>query len=472
MIKTERKGADAGMYDLIIIGGGTAGYVAALYAARAGLKVALAEKDEVGGVCLNRGCIPSKALISSAETLEQIRRAEEFGVHLEGEFYPDFALIMERKDRVVETLRKGVESLLQASRVTIYRGTAMVISPQRVRVNGEEIEGKNLLLATGSSPANLPGFNLDGKMILSSDHLLSLKEIPPRLLILGAGSMGCEFGFLFNSLGSEVAIVELLPRILPGEDKDSSRLIEREMRRRRIRFFTGTKVERVVEEDGAVRLYLPGGEFLEGDALFISVGRSYNSGGLGLEKLGLKLGPKGEIQVDWRMRTSVPGIYAAGDVTGGLLLAHVASAEGMTAVDDILRRARPLNYDHIPWGIFTKPEIGRVGLTEEQARERYEDVLVGRFPYRASGRALASGETAGEAKIIARRDSEEVVGAHIVGGLAADLVQEVSLAMQAGIKASELRKAVFAHPTFSEVIKEALEDIEGLSLHQFPKGVH
>lgn len=465
---TDGKGS-GGMYDLIIIGAGTAGYVAALYAARAGLKVALAEKDEVGGVCLNRGCIPSKALISSAEALEEIGRAKEFGIRLEGRVFPDFALIMERKDRVVEMLRKGVESLLQVSKVEVYRGEARLLSSQQVQVRGEVLEGRNLLLATGSAPADLPGFTIDGRKVLSSDHLLSLKEIPPRLLILGAGSMGCEFGFLFNTLGSEVTIVELLPRVLPGEDKDVSRLVEREMRRRKINLFTGTKVEGMEEENGVVRLYLPGGEVIEGDILFLSVGRSYNSGGFGLEELGVKRGSKGEILVDWRMRTSVQGVYAAGDVIGGLLLAHVASAEGITAVDDMLGRARPLNYDCIPWGIFTKPEVGRVGLTEEQARDRYEEILIGRFPYRAAGRAIASGEITGEAKIIARKGTEEVVGAHIVGAFASDLVQEVSIAMQAGIRVGELRKAVFAHPTFSEVVKEALEDLEGFSLHQFPR---
>ncbi|MCX5976186.1 MAG: dihydrolipoyl dehydrogenase [Coprothermobacterota bacterium] len=453
------------MFDLIVIGAGPAGYVAALYGARKGMKVAVVEKDQVGGVCLNRGCIPSKALIASGETYERILRAKEFGIDLDGRASPNLPAIVQRKERVVELMRKGVESLFKGSQVTLLRGDARVLAPGLIEVNGEQVEAKRLLVATGSSPSTLPGFPLSGRRVLSTDHILSLTDLPKRLLVLGAGAAGCEMGFFFSMLGVQVTLVELMPRALPGEDEDISRLLEREMRRRKIQFLPGVKVEGMEEGSDGVKLFLPQGKVLEGDYLFVSIGRLLHSRGLGLEELGVRLGGKGEIETDGRMRTNVTGIYAAGDVIGGLLLAHVASAEGKVAVDEMLGQATPINYEKAPWAIFTSPEIGRVGLTEREALARLGEVRVGRFPYRALGKAQAIGETAGEAKIVASA-SGEILGAHIIGAGASDLVQEVSTLMQAGATLNGLRQAVFSHPTLSEAVMEAFEDLEGLSLHQ------
>lgn len=456
------------MFDLIILGGGTAGYVAALYGARQNLKVALVEKDKIGGVCLNRGCIPSKALLSSAEVLEKVKRSSEFGIKVEGKIAPSLPEIMERKDRIVEVLRRSLETLIKAHKISLFLGEGIVLKNNMVRVGEEVLEGKNLLIATGSSPANISGFEIDGDSVLSTDHILNLKEIPEHLIIIGAGAAGCEMATFFGALGSRVTVIEILPRVLPQEDPDVSRLIEREMKRRGVELRIGTKVEGMEVFDGGVKVFLPQGEEIVGTKIFLSVGRVYNTKGFGLENLGVSLGKKGEISVDPLMRTSVPGVFAAGDVIGGLLLAHVASEEGKTAVKAILGRGKPLDYQKIPWGIFTFPEVGRFGFTEPEARERFGDIKVGRFPFRSLGKALAISEISGEAKIISRGDNGEILGAHIVGPMAADLVQEVSLAVQAGAKVEDLEGAVFAHPTLSEAVMEAIHDLNGLSLHKLP----
>jgi dihydrolipoamide dehydrogenase len=456
------------MHDLIVIGAGPAGYIAALYAARKGLQVAVVEKDQVGGVCLNRGCIPSKSLIASAETYDRISRAREFGIDQEGRVSPNLPAIIQRKDKIVETMRKGVEALFKESKVTLLRGEARVVSPQEVLVGSERFETKRILVATGSSPATLPGFPLSGNRVLSTDHILSLTSLPKRLLVLGAGVAGCEMGFYLSMLGSQVTIVELMPRSLPAEDEDISRLLEREMRRRKIQLLTGVQVEGMEENELGVRLFLPGGKILEGEYLFVSIGRLIHGRGLGLEELGVAIGRRGEILVDGQMRTNIPGIYAAGDVTGRLMLAHVASAEGKVAIDSIFGQPSVLDYEKIPWAIFTTPEIGRVGLTEQQARERYGSVRVGRFPFRALGKAQAIGEIAGEAKIIVSLE-DRILGAHLIGASSSDLVQEVALLMQAGVVLHELKHLVFSHPTLSEALMEAFDDLDNLSLGKFPR---
>lgn len=456
------------MFDLIVIGAGPAGYVAALYAVRKGLRVGLVEKSRVGGVCMNAGCIPSKALIASVETLDRIQRAAEFGIEVEGTIRPNLPAIMSRKEKIVDGVRRGVETLINTSKITLISGEAHVVDSKKVSIGDQVLESQHILLAMGSVPATLSGFPFSGKRVLSTDHILALQEIPRHLLVLGSGPAGLEMAFFYAQLGSQVTVVELLPRALPMEDESISKLIEREMKKRRIAFLPNVQSDGVEEDADKVCLHLPEGKALEGDYLFVSVGRAICSRGIGLEELGVKMASKGEILVDKFMRTSANGIFAAGDVIGGLMLAHVASAEGKAAVDCILGNPSQIRYESIPWGIFTVPEIGRVGLTEKEARERYHEVRVGRFPYRALGKAMAIGETSGEAKIVALSGGE-ILGAHIIGFSAADLVQEISVLMQSGVKLDDLAHTVFAHPTLSEVLKEALEDLEGLSLHQLPK---
>jgi|YelNatPaOPRAMG01_1025707.scaffolds.fasta_scaffold03878_13 dihydrolipoamide dehydrogenase len=456
------------MFDLLIVGAGTAGYVAALYAARQNLKVALVERDKIGGVCLNRGCIPSKALLASAEVMEKINRAEEFGIKVQGEVSPDMEAIINRKNKIVETLRKGLESLIRANKIAYFEGQARILSPEKIQIGQEILEGRNLLVATGSSPANLPGFPIDGVKVLSTDHILDLRRIPEHLIILGAGAAGCEMATFFSVLGAKVTVLEILPRALPQEDPDISNLLEREMRKKGITLRTGVKVEGMEKTEEGVKVSLPQGEEITGNLIFVSVGRTFNTTGFGLEEIGLSLGKKGEVIVDSLMRTSVPGVFAAGDVIGGLLLAHVASEEGKTAVDTILGKARPIDYQKIPWGIFTLPEIGRFGLTEPEAREKYGEVKVGRFSYRSLGKAQAVSELSGEVKIIAQKDNGEILGAHIFGASASDLVQEISLAVQAGAREEDLERAIFTHPTLSEGVMEAIHDLKGFSLHKLP----
>jgi dihydrolipoamide dehydrogenase len=456
------------MFDLTVIGAGPAGYVAALYAARKGLQVALVEKNRVGGVCMNVGCIPSKALIASAETLDRIQRAAEFGIEVGGTIHPNLPAMMSRKEKIVDGVRRGVETLIHASKIALIAGEARLAAANKVAVGDRVLECRHILLAMGSVPAILSGFPFSGKRVLSTDHILALQEIPRHLLVLGSGPAGLEMAFFYAQLGSQVTVVELLPRALPMEDESISRLIEREMKKRKIAFLPNVQADGVEEEADKVILHLPEGKTLEGDYIFVSVGRAICSRGIGLEEQGVKVSSKGEILVDKFMRTSASAIYGAGDVIGGLMLAHVASAEGRAAVDSMLGNPLQIRYESIPWGIFTVPEIGRVGLTEKEARERYHDIRVGRFPYRALGKAMAIGETSGEAKIVAL-SSGEILGAHIIGFSASDLVQEISVLMQSGAKLEDLGHTVFAHPTLSEVLMEALEDLEGLSLHQLPK---
>ncbi|MCR4429347.1 MAG: dihydrolipoyl dehydrogenase [Caldiserica bacterium] len=456
------------MFDAIIIGAGTAGYVAALYGARRNLNISLIEKDLVGGVCLNRGCIPSKALISSAEVLEKAKRAGEFGIKIEGQIVPNLPSIIERKNRIVGTIRRSLEGLIKANKINLVQGEARIISPNQVLVGENLIEGKNILIATGSSPAIIPGFDFDGTKVLSTDHILDLEEIPEHLIIIGAGVSGCEMGTFFSSLGSKVTILEILPRALPQEDPDISRLIEREMRKRGIQLRTEVKVEGMDKSEEGVKVLLSGGEEISGSHVFVSVGRQFNSRGFGLEELGVVLGQKGEVKVDPLMRTSIPNIYAAGDVIGGLLLAHVASEEGKVAIKTILGEGTPLKYHQIPWGIFTAPEIGRFGFTEPEAREKFGEIKIGRFPFRSLGKAHAISEVSGEVKIISSKEKGEILGAHIIGPFSADLVQEVSLAVQAGAREDDLVHAVFSHPTLSEAVMEAIHDLKGFSLHKIP----
>jgi dihydrolipoamide dehydrogenase len=462
-------------YDLAVIGAGPGGYVAAIRAAQIGGRVVLIEKEELGGTCLNLGCIPTKAMIASAEVYKKIKEAADYGIIIEGEARPDLARIIERKDKIVSNLVKGVQVLLKSRGINNIKGLARFASPTTIEVSSsdgstETIEAAASIIATGSRPASLPAFSLDGEKIISSDEAVSLKELPGHLLIIGAGVIGCEFAFLYHELGCRVSMVEVLERPLPFEDGETSQLIQRELKKRKVDLRTGTKVEKVEpKEDGKLLATLEGGENIEADLVLVSIGRKFNTDELGLEAAGVSLGERGEIVVNERMQTSAENIYAVGDVTGGALLAHKASTEGIVAAENAMGRNRVMNYDVLPAGIFTMPEVGVVGLTEERAVKREIPYRVGRFPLRALGKAMCSGEIVGQVKVIAHEETDQILGVHIVGSHASDIIHEAATAMQAGMTATELGDVIHAHPTLSEAIMEAVHDVHGQAVHIPPK---
>ena len=417
-----------------VLGGGPAGYVAAIRGAQLGGRVCVIERDKVGGVCLNWGCIPTKSLIASAEVLRLVKRAAEFGVVIDGEVRADFAAMIARKDKIIAGMVKGVEGLFKSHGVTHIRGRGALRSARRIEVNEadgsvSDLSADKVLLATGSRPAQFPAFPTDGKDILSSDDAVVMEEIPESLLIIGAGIIGCEFAFLFSALGCEVTMLEMLPRAVATEDEDISKLLERELKKEKIRLIVDQEIEGVEKKSGSVEAKLAGGERVKAQKALISIGRALNTGDIGLEAAGVALAEEGHIRVNGRMETDVSGIYAAGDVTGGKLLAHKASAEGIVAVTNALGGDKTMRYETIPAGIFTHPEIGSIGLTEAQAKEAGNGVKIGRFPYRALGRSQAAGEIAGEVKIVASEGTGEILGVHIIGASAAELIHEAAVAM-------------------------------------------
>jgi dihydrolipoamide dehydrogenase len=469
-----------GQKHIAILGAGPGGYVAAIRAAQRGARVTVVENQALGGVCLNCGCIPSKALLSVVELGDKLKKASELGLNLQGAIGYDLARMIGRKNKLVDNLVKGIATLFKAWGIEHVQGTGELIDERTLQVTKSEgggsaqrIQADALIIATGSSWPNLPLFPVDGQQILTSKEALDLTAIPATLLIIGGGVEGCEFAALYSGLGTQVTIVEMLPRILPLEDEEISSLLDRELKKRGVTVKTGTTVEKLDRQSAAITASLKDGTTLQAERLLVSVGRGLNSKGIGLEKAGVQLGKRGEILVNDRLETNVPGIYAIGDVTGKAMLAHVASAQGKVAVENILGHTRDIDYDVVPAGIFTLPEIGRVGLTEAQARERIQkagqspdvDVKVGRFRHVALGKAQAVGDTTGIYKVVADGKSGKVLGVHIAGSHAADLIHEAAMAMELGAKASDIADMIHAHPTLSEGLMEAAEDVDGLAVH-------
>jgi len=458
-------------YDVAILGAGPGGYVAAIRGAQLGGKIVVIEKDEVGGTCLNWGCIPTKSLIASVEAYETIRRASEFGIVLSGEAKPDLAAMVDRKDRIVELQVKGIKGLLQSCGVRLISGEGILLDPGRLLVRKkeggeEELAASKIIIATGSRPADLPGLTLDGQSIISSTEALALRQVPRSVLIVGAGVIGCEFACLFNSLGSEVSIVEVLSRALPLEDEDISRLLERELKKRKIMLYLNNSVQDLDRgEEGSLKVRLAGGQEIQVEKILVSVGRKFNTEGIGLEKLGIPLGPRGEIQVNEKMETGREGVYAIGDVVGGMLLAHKASHGGLVAVTNALGGDQQMDTRVVPNAIFTHPEIGSVGLKEREAKELGYEVKVGRVPYRALGKSHALGEIVGEVKIVAAADTGELLGVHIMGASASEIIHEAALALSMEATVEELADMIHAHPTLSELLMEAAHDVSGRAIH-------
>ena len=448
--------------DLVIVGGGTGGYVCAIRAAQLGLGVALVEKERLGGVCLNWGCIPTKTLLRSASLYRQAQRLAEFGVALDGAVSVDWAAMMARKQTVVDRLVGGVETLLAGHNVAVLFGTARLASPQRVEVNMNNgsrtvLDARNVVVATGSLPARppIPGLDLPG--VVTSDGILALEAIPRRLVIIGGGVIGIEFAALFSALGAQVTVIEMLPDIMPPVDRDLSKRYRLFLRKQGVDLKLAARVEKVsAEEDGlAVHYTLKNRqETAEADLVLNATGRVPFSDGLGLDELQVKR-ERGRIFVDDRLATSAPGIYAVGDVTGEVLLAHVASRQGEVAAEVIAGHDSRMDYRAVPNIVFSMPQIAGVGLTSQEAKERGIEVEVGTFPFSASGKALAQGEAEGQVRLLCEPGSGRVLGMHVMGPGASDLIAEGALAVQLGGTAQEIAETIHAHPTLAEAIAEA-----------------
>lgn len=459
---------------LVILGAGPGGYVAAIKAAQLGAEVIVIEEKEVGGTCLNLGCIPTKALVASSEAFSLIRRAEEYGVLINGEVSPDLKKIMERKDRIVSTQVKGIRSLFKSRNIKLIEGRGELAGGLRVKVRKkdgaeETIEGDSIIIATGSRPANIPTFPVDGVNILSSDDVWRLTDIPKSMVIIGAGVIGCEFACIFKELGTEITMIELMSRALSTEDEEISDIMEKELKKRKIKLYTSVKVESLTSFPQGVTLKLSDGKEVQAEKVLVSIGRAFNTDGIGLERTAIERGQKGEIKVNERMETSEKGIYAIGDVTGGILLAHVASKEGIIAAINACGGNERMDYSVVPAAIFTSPEIASVGLREFQARESGIPVVTGTFQYRALGKAHAMGEISGLFKIVADAKTDRVLGVHIIGAHASDIIHEAALAIKAGLKVKDIANMIHAHPTLSEGLMEAAEDVHNIAIHLPPK---
>ena len=454
---------------ICILGSGPGGYVAAIRAAQLGAEVTVIEKNEVGGTCLNWGCIPTKALLASCDTLSKLRRADEYGIEMQGNIFPDFPKIIARKDRIVNTQVKGIKSLFATWGIRLIQGRGRIDSASDVIVespdSADKIHTDAILVATGSRPLEIPAFPFDHRQIISSDDALSLREIPKSLLIVGGGIIGCEFAAIFRELGSEVTIIEMLPRLVPVEDYEISSVLEREMKKKKVRFMTGTKVDSLTADGQTVHALLSDGTSLTSEKALVAVGRSLNTEHIGLKSAGIATGNFGEILVNEKMETNIPGIYAIGDVTGIPMLAHAASAEGITAAENIMLGNSTMEYSSVPSVVFTFPEIASVGLKEHEAEETGIPFTVGRFPFRALGKSHALGEIAGICKVIADSNTYRVLGVHIIGPHASDIIHEGVLAVRQGLTVGHISDTIHAHPTLSEGLKEASDDILGRAIH-------
>ncbi len=459
-------------FDVTVIGAGPGGYVAAIRAAQVGLKTAIIEKDkDLGGTCLLRGCIPTKELLHSAHVYDLISNPNEFGVSVEG-FRLHFDKVMERKNKVVQKLSGGVGFLMKKHKIAVFKGHGRLEGGGRVTVTGaddarQEVPTKNVIIATGSAPRMLPGMQIDNPRIVTSDELLDFNHVPKTMVVLGAGAVGVEFASVFKRFGSDVTIIEMLPRLVPIEDEETSQTLERAFRKRGIKSLTGTRFEssRVAGEGVEIAYTDAKGQpgTINAETLLVAIGRRPYTDGLGLENTRCEV-ERGYIKVDELMRTAEPNVYAIGDVVPTPWLAHVASKEGCVAAEHIAgRNPHPINYNLVPNCTYCEPEIGSVGLSEAKAKEKGYQVKVGKFPFSALGKAMILGETEGFVKVVTDAQYDEVLGVHIIGPHATDLLAEACVAMGLEATAEELGHIMHAHPTLSEAVMEAAEAVHGMA---------
>jgi dihydrolipoamide dehydrogenase len=464
-------------YDLIIIGGGPGGYVAAIRAAQLGMKVACVDKrSTLGGTCLNVGCIPSKALLQSSHHYETAsKELAEHGVQAES-VKLDLATMMARKNKVVLDLTQGIEYLFKKNKVAHIIGAGVIVAPKQVKVspqdNGEALNltAENILIATGSSVTPLPGVEIDEERILSSTGALSLEKVPSNLVVIGGGVIGLELGSVWRRLGAEVTVVEFLDTLLPGMDKDIRKQMQRSIKKQGMNLKLSTKVVSAKRSGESVQLTVESlkdgkSETLEADAVLVAIGRRPYTQGLGLEEVGVIIDERGFIKVDARYQTNVAGIYAIGDVIGGAMLAHKAEEEGVAIVENLAGQSGHVNYIAIPGVVYTKPEAASVGQTEDKLKEEGIAYNVGKFPFSANSRARCNGSSEGFVKVLADAKSDQVLGVHIIGPNAGDLIAEAALAMEFGASSEDIARTCHAHPGLSEAVKEAALDVNGGAIH-------
>ena len=460
----------ANQFDVVILGGGPAGYVAAIRSSQLGMSVAVVEKEKLGGVCVNIGCIPTKALLHSSYLARAVGEAAEFGIQV-GSVKTDYGVAMKRSRKVSEQNSKGVEFLMKKHKVTVVKGAGALQPGRKMKVGGETYEAKKaLLVATGSRVKGIPqiGLELNGKTVISSDEALLMEDVPKTMAIVGAGAVGMEFADIFNAFGVQVTLVEALPRILPLEDVEASDALAKSYKKRGIEVIAGAKINKATVAKGAVTLEVEGSgkKKVEVDVVLMAAGRAVNTEGIGLAECGIQVTERGFIKVDKNLQTTAPGYYAIGDVAGPPMLAHKGSREGVY-VSELLagQRPHPIRYDNVPSVTYCHPEVASIGLTEERGKEQKLDFTVGRFPFSANGRARGTGETEGFVKIIRDRKYGEILGAHIVGAHASEMIHELTVARENEYTVEEIELAIHAHPTMSEAVAEAALDALGRVLN-------
>ena len=459
-------------YDVVVIGSGPGGYVAGIRAGQLGLKVAVVEKDPfVGGTCTHRGCIPTKALLQNADLYNHIQKSKEFGITV-GDVKLDFSAVQTRKQGVVDKNAKGIEFLFKKNKVERITGFGKLAGKGVVEVSGEKAQkltAKNIILAMGSTPRDLPHIKADGKRIINSDHILLLEKVPQSMLVIGAGAVGCEFASIFARFGTKVTIVEVMPQLLPIEDEEIAKEFTRLFKKGGIDVFTDAKVESAEAGANSVKSVISAKgkqQTIETELVLSATGRRAVLENCGLEKTKVVV-ERGLVQVDPYMRTGEPNVFAIGDIVPTAALAHVASFEGILAVEQIAGLdVRPLNYDHVPNCTYTDPEVASVGLTEKKAKERGYDVKIGKFPFTASAKARIVGEANGLVKYVSDKKYDELLGVHIVGPHATELIAEACAALELEATSESIAKTIHAHPTLSEAMMEAAEDVLGHSIHQ------
>ena len=460
-------------FDVVVIGGGPGGYPAAIRAAQNGASVALVEGKDLGGTCLNRGCIPTKTLITHAAVLERVREAEEFGISV-GPVSFEYSKMTARKDAIVNKIRSGLGGLLASNKITIIKGHGQLTSPHEVKVTGEDagrIEAKSIIIATGSEPLNISAFPFDGEHVHSSTSVLNLTELPKRMAIIGAGVIGCEFASLFSSMEVEVSLLEMLPTIVATEAPKVSSALANTFTKRGMAIHTNVMVESITKGSSGITVNLAGGDTVDADMALVAVGRKLNSDNIGLDVAGVVTGKKGEILVDSKMATNVPGIYAIGDVTGIAMLAHVATHQGLIAADNATGKEAHIHYDAIPNVIYTDPEIASVGKTLEQAIEEGISATIGAFPFQALGKSQTSRHVEGFAQVVVDKKSGKILGAQVVGYEAGTLIAEMTLAVQNELTMECLTETMHAHPTIAEAWLEAGLKAQETPLHLPPAKV-
>ena len=466
-------------YDCAVLGAGPGGYVAALAASHLGLKTVVVEKDKFGGVCTNRGCIPSKALLYAAGAYLDLKNLDSFGLKVDNARI-DIDVLRKRKERVILRMVKSIEFLFRENGIDVIKGTGKFVSANRLMVTGDkgteqEVSAKNFIVATGSSPIILPGLEPDGRQVITYGEALDLPRVPKKMLVIGGGAIGLEMAEVYAALGSEIIIVELLSTLLPGMDADLCAAIEAALVKRKMTVHTRAKVTKI-DGRGSDSLTVTitaaddsSTEQVTCDCVLVSIGMKPNTAGLGLAEIGVKMDRRGFIEVDNRLRTTVSGVYAIGDVVGGKLLAHKASREGHVCAEAIAGQNVTMDYASLPGAVFTHPELASVGLTEKDAREKYGEVNVGMFSLQGIGKAVATGHGDGFAKIIAHRETDEILGAHLVGPGVSDIINELALAMRLHATAADIGSTIHVHPTISEAVMEAALDAGGHALHAVKK---